>query len=203
MVDLESLRDQGEAAWGAGHWDLAKAAYTAIVEAEPADPVAARRLVECVLALGPPEQAAQLLDELLDRLEARGDLKGALDFAETLLKLSIEPNLALERSVRLHFLLGDEIAGLTRLRQLSDSYLDGGDAEEAMAVFARAQETYPHCVDIGMELGHLYIALGLVEEGMEQFRQLGHRILDHNVEEAMEAFRRWDFLKRLSVDPQA
>jgi hypothetical protein len=48
-----------------------------------------------------------------------------------------------------------------------------------------------------MELGHLLIALGRVDEGTEQFRQVGHRALDHNLDDAMEAFRRWDFLKRL------
>jgi tetratricopeptide (TPR) repeat protein len=201
MVDLDSLRHQGEAAWGAGHWELAQAAYAAIVEAEPADPVASGRLLECMLALGEPDQAVEVMEELLDRVEARGDLEGALAVTESLLSLSVDdPTLALERSVRLHFRLGDEAAGMTRLRQLSDFYLDRKRTEEAMAVFQRAQSEYPECVEIGMELGHLLIALGFVDEGAEQFRQLGHRTLDHNLEEAIEAFRRWDFLKRLEAD---
>jgi tetratricopeptide (TPR) repeat protein len=198
MVDLERLRDQGEAAWGAGHWEPARAAYAAIVEREPADEVASLRWVECLLALGPPEEAMRVVEELLDRLEQRSDLCGALAIAESLLKLPVSPVLPLERAIRLHFQLGDSSAGLARLRQLSDWYLEQGRTDLAIEVLKKAQHAYPACVDIGMELGSLYIALGFVDEGTEQFRQLGHRTLDFNVEEAMEAFRRWDFLKRLN-----
>lgn len=198
MVDLKSLRDQGEAAWGAGHWEPARAAYAAIVELDPADQVASLRWVECLLALGSAEEAMAVVEELLDRLEHRGELEGALTIAESLLGLSVTPILPLKRSVRLRFQLQDETGALGRLRQLSDWHLEEGRIEGAIEVLQQAQESYPQCVDIGMELGHLYIALGYIDEGTEQFRQLGHRTLDVNVEEAMEAFRRWDFLKRLS-----
>jgi tetratricopeptide (TPR) repeat protein len=198
VVDLKVLRDQGEAAWGAGHWEPARAAYAAIVELDPADQVASQRLLECLLALGSAEEAMSVVEELLDRLEDRGELSGALAIAESLLSLSITPVLPLERSVRLHFRLDNVTAGLGRLRQLSDWHLEEGEIEQAIEVLRTAQERYPACVDIGMELGHLYIALGLIEEGTEQFRLLGHRTLDHNLEDAIEAFRRWDFLKRLN-----
>lgn len=201
MVDLKALRDQGEAAWGAGHWEPARAAYAAIVELDPADSAASHRWVECLLALGSPDEAMQVVEELLDRLEHRGDPRGALSIAESLLELPVSPVPALERMIRLHFQLGDAAAGLGRIRQLSDWYLEQGRHADAIDVLQRAQITYPECVDIGMELGHLYIALGFVEEGTEQFRLLGHRSLDHNVEEAMEAFRRWDFLRRLTSAP--
>lgn len=193
------LRDQGEVAWGAGHWEPARAAYAAIVELEPADEVASTRWVECLLALGSPEEAMAVVEELLDRLEDRGDLQGALAIAESVLKLPVNPELPLKRAVRLHFhLQPDSSEGLSRLRQLSDWFLEKGQTEQAVEVLRQAQASYPGCVDIGMELGSLYIALGYVEEGTELFRQLGHRFLDVNVEEAMEAFRRWDFLKRLN-----
>lgn len=198
MVDLELLRDQGEAAWGAGHWEPARAAYAAVVEFDPADQVASSRWIECLLALGSPEEAMTVVEELLDRLEARGEQAGALAIAESLLKFSPDPVLPLQRATRLHFEFGDQIAGLGRLRQLSDWYLEEGQTSQAIEVLRQAEDNYPHCVDIGMELGHLFIALGMVDDGIEQFRQLAHRTLDHNVEEAMEAFRRWDFLKRLN-----
>lgn len=199
MADLKLLRDQGEAAWGAGHWEPARAAYAAIVELDPADEVASLRWVECLLALGSAEEAMAVVEQLLDRLEDRGDLQGALAIAESLLKLSVDPVPPLTRAVRLHFRLEPESgAGLGRLRQLSDWYLERGQTEQAIEVLRQAQTAYPSCVDIGMELGSLYIALGYVQEGTEQFRQLAHRTLDFNLEEAMEAFRRWDFLKRLS-----
>jgi tetratricopeptide (TPR) repeat protein len=198
MVDLESLRDLGEAAWGAGHWEPARAAYAAVVELDPADQVASLRWVECLLALGSAEEAVSVVEELLDRLEDRGELQGALVIAESLLKHSVSPVLALERSLRLHFQLDNATDGLDRLRQLSDWYLESGETSTAIETLRAAEEAYPSCVDIGLELGHLYIALGLIEEGTEQFRRLAHRTLDYNVEEAMEAFRRWDFLKRLN-----
>ena len=203
MVDLDALREKGEAAWGAGHWEPARAAYSAIVESDPADSVASLRWVECLLALGSPEEAMSVVEELLDRLEDRGDPRGALSIAESLLKLPVSPVLALERAVRLHFQLADSHAGLDRLRQLSDWYLEKGEPVAAIDILQRCQLAYPYCVDIGMELGHLYVALGFLEEGSEQFRLLGHRSLDYDVEEAMEAFRRWDFLKRLTERPSA
>lgn len=201
MVDLKTLRDQGEAAWGAGHWEPARAAYAAIVELDPADSVASHRWVECLLALGSCDDAMQVVEELLDRLEHRGDPTGALSIAESVLDLPVSPVPALERAIRLHFQLGNPAAGLGRIRQLSDWHLEQGRHDAAIEVLQRAQLDYPQCVDIGMELGHLYIALGFLDEGAEQFRLLGHRSLDHNVEEAMEAFRRWDFLRRLTGAP--
>lgn len=198
MVDLDLLRHQGEAAWGAGHWEPARAAYAAIVEREPGDPVAGARWVQCLLALGPTEEAMLVVEELLDRLEERGECRGALTIAESLLDHDIEPVAPLERAIRLHFRLEEPEAALRRLRQLTDWLLDSGQSPRAITALQRAQEAFPACLDIGMELGHLYIALGLIAEGTEQFRQLGHRALDHNLEDAIEAFRRWDFLERLS-----
>lgn len=198
MVDLKLLRDQGEAAWGAGHWEPARAAYAAIVECDPADSIASCRWIECLLALGSIESAMLVVEQLLDRLEERGEKLGALTIAESLLQHSTDPVAPLKRAIRLHFELNDTTAGLGRLRQLSDWYLEEGQNDHAIEVLRQAQDDFPSCVDIGMELGHLLIALGYIEEGTEQFRRLGHQALDHNVEDAMEAFRRWDFLKRLN-----
>lgn len=143
MGDLQSLRDQGEAAWSAGQWKLAQAAYTAIAEVDPSDELASVR--NCWLCL----------------------------------------------------FLGEIDEGMEHLRRRSDRYLEQGDAEGALMVFREAQAEFPKVLEIANDLGCLLIALGYVEEGTEQFRRLGHDALDIDIEEAMEAFRRWDFLKRL------
>ncbi len=197
MLDLELLRGQGEAAWDAGHWEPARAAYASIVEQEPADPIARQRWLECLLALGSPDEALTVAEDLLDRLEQRADLEGALAVAESLLAIAPNQERTLWRAVRIHFALGDSAAGMGRIRQLSDRWLEESQVEQALAVLRQAEQQYPECIDIGMELGHLLIALGYVDEGTEQFRRLAHRTLDVNFEDAMEAFRRWDFLKRL------
>lgn len=198
MLDLDSLRGQGEAAWTAGHWEPARAAYASIIEQEPDDVLARQRWLDCLRALGSTDEALDVAEALLDRLEQRGQTKGALIVAESLLNISENPERPLRRCLRLHFALEDQVAGLGCIRQLSDWHLERGRVPEALAVLRECEAQYPQCVDIGMELGHLLIALGRVEEGTEQFRQLAHRTLDLDVEEAMEAFRRWDFLKRLA-----
>lgn len=144
MGDLRSLREQGEAAWDAGQWELAQAAYTAIAEVDPTDKIAIRR------------------------------------------------------NAWLHFALGQIEEGLDALRGLSDHYLEQGDPDAALSVFQEAQAEFPKVLEIANDLGCLLIALGHVEEGTEHFRRLGHQALDVDLEEAMEAFRRWDFLKRLT-----
>ena len=143
MGDLQSLRDQGEAAWSAGQWELAQAAYTAIAEVDPSD------------------------------------------------------DLANARNCWLNLFLGEIDEGMKHLRRRSDHYLEQGDTESALTVFREAQAEFPKVLEIANDLGCLLIALGYVEEGTEHFRRLGHDALDIDIEEAMEAFRRWDFLKRL------
>lgn len=143
MGDLRSLRDQGEAAWDAGQWELAQAAYAAIVRSDP--------------------------DDLT----------------------------ALERNCWLFFTLGNSEKGLEHLRRLSDHHLDQQNPQAALLILNDAWSRFPHVLEIANDLGCLMIALGQIEEATEHFRRLGHHALDLNLEEAMEAFRRWDFLKRL------
>ncbi len=144
MGDLQSLRAKGEAAWSAGQWELAQAAYTAIAEVDPTDETAIRR------------------------------------------------------TSWLHFALGEIEEGMVDLHRLSDQYLEEGDTNGALSVFREAQAEFPKVLEIANDLGCLLIALGYVEEGTEHFRRLGYHALDVDIEEAMEAFRRWDFLKRLT-----
>ena len=203
MVDLDTLYEAGNEAWSSGLWGQAREAYAIIVENDPSDRLATTRLIECCLTLDSSNEATRVCNDILDRLERAGNPHGALELITALLELPVDHHQALERSVRLHFSLDDPTAGLSALRQISDSFLERGQPNEAIKVLKRAQETFPQCADIGMELGHLYIALGFIEEGTEQFRELGHRALDHNVEDAMEAFRRWDFLKRLTESSSA
>ena len=197
MGELRALRDQGEAAWDARQWDHAQAAYGAIVEADSADREASRRFLEALRELGPRGQSSQAAVRLAELLEQRGDVAGALDLIEATLEVFSDSCPALRCCYRLHFTQANLEAGMERLRQLSDLYLEHKDFDAAVATLKEAQEAFPGQVEIGMELGHLLIALGRVDEGAEQFRNLGHRALDSNIEEAMEAFRRWDFLQRL------
>lgn len=117
--------------------------------------------------------------------------------------IAIDPldEVASWRLIECALALEDKNTALARLCKLSDSYLDEGNTAKALAIFQQAYKEYPEITDIGIELGHLYIALGYIEEGTEQFREVGRNALDHNLEEAMEAFCRWDFLKRLNQHP--
>ncbi len=201
MGEIRALRDQGQAAWDAGQWELAQAAYGAIIEVDPADRLASRRFLESLREVGVRGRADESAVRLVELLEQRGDIAGATDLIEATLEVFGDSCLALRCCYRLHFSQANSEAGLARLRQLSDLYLERKDFDAAVATLREAQEAFPEQIEIGMELGHLLIALGRVDEGAEQFRNLGHRALDSNIEDAMEAFRRWDFLQRLGQLP--
>jgi len=177
-------------------WAAAREIYEKILESDPSNEQACRKLAGVYAVLGLVKPMGENFTRLIEILADRGELDAAQLVVDDLLKL--EPGSTEGRMKRIQLLRrqdrGQEATDLAM--QVSRLLIAAGDSDNAIMLLQDTQETVPDNLDVGLELADCYISHGHIDEGISRYRNLaGKFVQGEQYERAAEVYNRMKIIQ--------
>lgn len=182
---------EANAAYDAGDWDQAIEGYTKALEADTGDAEACRRLADTRAIRGNLNLVVETYLQLMDILCSQNNYEAALQVGDWVKCIKPESDAVRAKTVDIYIKLGDMAKVVQHSMELARLYIELGQGESAISLLVEAQKTDPGNLEIGLELAETYVSQGHIQEGANQYRKMGHILMDGgNLERSCEAFRR-------------
>jgi len=198
--DLQALQKDAEAAFDTREWDRALEKYEKILEVDPQNEGACYKLAEIYALRGLITKVIEQYFQLMNILEAKGDLQLAADVATWIMKLDPLSHDARMKLVLIHRKRGQDQEAVALSLQLARLLITMGEGDQAIMLLQTALEQDSGNLEIGLELAEVYIQHGHIEEGSAQYRRIANAYLEKKqYERAADAFKR---MKVVHMDDQ-
>jgi tetratricopeptide (TPR) repeat protein len=196
--EIESLEREADALFDAKKWDEALEKYNRLMQADPQNEQACFRLAMIYGIRGLLSSVVSQYFQLVDILEAKGDIDSALAYTRLVAKLSPEDTSARMRMILLHQKKGNKSEVIRLSLSLARLFTELGMGDQSISLLNRAQDNDPDNLNIGLEIAEMYISNGQISEGLLHYRLMAEKFFKKgDVEKAAEAYRR---IKRIHPD---
>lgn len=196
--EIESLEREADALFEAKNWDEALEKYSRVMQADSQNEQACFRLAMIYGIRGLLSSVVTQYFQLIDILEAKGDVDSALAYTRLAAKLSPEDTNPRMRMILLHQKKGNKEEVIRLSLSLARLFTELGMGDQSIALLGRAQENDPDNMEIGLEIAEMHISNGQINEGLSHYRRMAEKFFNMgDVEKAAEAYRR---IKRIQPD---
>jgi len=196
--EIESLEREADALFEAKNWDAALEKYNLVMQADSQNEQACFRLAMIYGIRGLLSSVVTQYFQLIDILEAKGDIDTALAYTRLAAKLSPEDTNPRMRMILLYQKKGNKEEVIRLSLSLARLFTELGMGDQSIALLGRAQENDPDNMEIGLEIAEMHISNGQINEGLMHYRLMAEKFFKKgDIEKAAEAYRR---IKRIQPD---
>jgi len=189
--DLQVLLREAETLYEQSEWDQAQEKYIKILQRDPQNEEACYKIARIYAIRGLISNVVNQYFQLMDILEAKGELDQAVEVARWIQMIQPENDKARMKIILINKRKGNVEEVVKQSLQLARLYIELGQSEQSIMLLQGAQEYVPDNLDIGLELAEMYMSHGNIQEAASQYRKIANAYLAHNqLEKAADAFRR-------------
>jgi|GEM_PF-2298826 len=189
--DLQVLLREAETLYEQSEWDQAQEKYIKILQRDPQNEEACYKIARIYAIRGLISNVVNQYFQLMDILEAKGELDQAVEVARWIQMIQPENDKARMKIILINKRKGNVEEVVRQSLQLARLYIELGQSEQSIMLLQGAQEYVPDNLDIGLELAEMYMSHGNIQEAASQYRKIANAYLAHNqLEKAADAFRR-------------
>ncbi|MDQ7822106.1 MAG: tetratricopeptide repeat protein [Candidatus Eremiobacteraeota bacterium] len=189
--ELQALLREADTLFEQSEWDQAQEKFIKILQRDPQNEEACYKIARIYSIRGLISNVVNQYFQLMDILEAKGDLDQAVEFAQLIQMIQPENDKARLKIIMIHKKKGNIAEVVKQSLQLARLYVELGLSDQSIMLLQNAQEYAPNNLDIGLELAEMYMTHGHIQEAASQYRKIANAYLQkNNLEKAAEAFRR-------------
>lgn len=189
--DISILLKEAEQDYENRQFDNSQEKLKKIIEAEPQNDKAITILADIYAIRGLISSVINQYFSLINILEARGDLRKALDVCGWILKLDSENINVRMKNILIYQKLGDKGEVIRQSLSLARLLIELGQGDQSILLLQKTQEASPDNLEVGSELAEIYISYGHIPEAVAQYKKIAASYLEKGlINKAADTYKR-------------
>lgn len=189
--NINTLLKEAEQDYENRQFDNSQEKLKKIIEAEPQNDKAITVLADIYAIRGLISSVINQYFSLINILEARGDLRKALDVCGWILKLDSENINVRMKIILIYQKLGDKGEVIRQSLSLARLLIELGQGDQSILLLQKTQETSPDNLEVGSELAEIYISYGHIPEAVAQYKKIAASYLEKGlINKAADTYKR-------------
>lgn len=189
--DISALLKEAESDYESRQFDNAQEKLKKIIEADLQNDKAVILLADIYAIRGLISSVINQYFSLINILEARGDLRKALDVCSWILKLDSENINVRMKIILIYQKLGDKNEVIRQSLSLARLLIELGQGDQSILLLQKTQEASPDNLEVGSELAEIYISYGHIREAVAQYKKIAASYFEKGlINKASDTYKR-------------